>query len=333
MQWKANLREVDFMSDDKKKTNEKPFGLDMGFQEAVERYTKVTKEEIQEHESKGELVYEGETQIALFKKRGIRQVFHEGEWYFSIVDTIEALTDTKRPRKYWSDLKSKLTEQEDFIELSANIGQLPMESPDGKMRETDVVNAETLFRIVQSIPSKKAEPFKKWLARVGFERIQEFQNPELAIKRAVLSYKVKGYTDEWINHRIQTIASRKELTHEWAKRGVIDKEYALLTDEISLGTFKMRTQRHKDIKGLKKHHILRDHMSPLELALTMLGETATSEIARNIDAQGFDENKDAAKSGGEIAGKTRADIERRLKRSVITKENYLPESKQGKLKK
>jgi len=318
----------------KKRTNEKPFGLNMGAQEAVERFAQITREELEESQSNAEILPEGETQLVLFRGKGLRKAFYEDEWYFSVVDVIEVLTDTKRPRKYWSDLKKQLTEQEDFFELSEKIGQLPMESPDGKMRITDVADTETLFRIVQSIPSKKAEPFKKWLARVGYERIQEIQNPEIAIKRAMLTYKAKGYEDDWVVARIQTIASRKELTHEWAKRGVQEgREYALLTDAISIGTFGIKTQDHKDHKELKKHHGLRDHMSPLELALIMLGETTTSEIARNIDAQGFEENKDAARSGSEVAGKTRKDIENRLGKPVVSKDNYLPESKQKKLRK
>ena len=321
------------MTDKKKKTNEKSFGLNMDVKEAIERFSKVTKEEVQEAESKAEIVYEGETQIALFRKKEIRQVFHEEEWYFSIVDAIEALTDTKRPRKYWSDLKKKLTEKEDFLELSEKIGQLPMESADGKSYMTDVVDTETLFRIVQSIPSKKAETFKRWLARVGYERIQEIQNPEIAIKRAMLTYKAKGYEDEWVVARIQTIASRKEITSEWSKRGVTEGwQYALLTDAISLGTFNLRTKQHMDIKGLKKHHNLRDHMSPLELALTMLGETTTAELTRNLNARGFKESEQAAQAGGEVAGKTRKDIENRIGKPIVSKENYLPESKQRKLK-
>lgn len=210
------------MSKDDKKNNGESLEGNMGFNEALERYSKVTKEEVQERESKGELVYEGETQIALFRKKEIRQVFHEGEWYFSIVDAIEALTGSNRPRQYWTDLKRKLTNQEDFDELYDKIVHLPMESPDGKMRQTDAVDTETLFRIVQSIPSKKAEPFKKWLAKVGFERIQEIQNPEIAVKRAVLTYKAKGYPDDWISQRIQTMAAGRNLRTN-GRRGALKR--------------------------------------------------------------------------------------------------------------
>lgn len=321
------------MSDDKKQGYEKPLKLDMDMDEAMKKFVKVTKEEVENQQPKGELTHEGEAQLVLFRGSEIRQVLHENEWYFSIINVIEALTGTDRPRKYWSDLKKKLVEKEDFTELSEKIGQLPMLSTDGKMRNTDVVNTETLFRIVQSIPSKKAEPFKKWLAKVGYERIQEFQDPEIAIKRAILTYKVKGHPDEWINARIQTIVSRKELTHEWSKRGINEGiEYALLTDAISQGTFDLKTKQHKGFKGLKSHHNLRDHMSPLELALTMLGETTTAEFAREKDARGFAENEEAASLGGKVAGGARKNIEQKLGKSVISNKNFLPKSKQNKLR-
>ncbi|KIE44161.1 phage antirepressor protein [Geobacter soli] len=278
---------------------------------------------------------EGDSQLILFKGKQIRQVFHDDEWFFSIVDVIEAITGTERPRQYWNDLKKQLTEKEGFSELSDFIVQLKMPSSDGKKYNTDAVNTETLFRIVQSIPSPKAEPFKKWLAKVAYERIQEFQNPEIAIKRALLIYKVKGYSDEWINARIQTIVSRKELTREWAKRGIKEgMEYAILTDIISKGTFGLGIQEHKKLKGLNlRTHNLRDHMSPLELALTMLGETTTAELARNTDAQGFKDNEYAATTGGKIAGDTRKSIEKKLGKPVVTRQNFLnsSEEKQEKL--
>ena len=279
-----------------------------------------------------DLLHEGETQLALFKNKEIRQVFHNGEWYFSIIDVVEAVTGSDRPRKYWNDLKIQLVENEGFSELSDNIGQLKMKSSDGKNYLTDAVNVETVFRIVQSIPSKNAEPFKKWLAKVGYERIQEIQNPEIAIKRAMLTYKTKGRDDAWINQRVKTIISRKELTDEWSQRGINKgKEYAILSDTISKETFEKKVQEHKDLKGLKKHHSLRDHMSPLELALTMLGETATAELAKNQDAQGFYQNKDVAKAGGKIAGGARKNIESKIKKPVVTKNNFLPGAKQTKL--
>ena len=281
---------------------------------------------------KKDLLREGESQIALFRKKEIRQVFHKNEWYFSIVDVIEAIVGTDRPSKYWGDLKKQLSDKEGFSELSGKIGKLPMPSADGKYRQTDAVNTETLFRIVQSVPSPKAEPFKKWLAKVGYERIQEIHDPEIAIKRAMLTYKAKGYTDEWVNARIQTIVSRKQLTKLWKKSGVEKGfQYALLTDAISLGTFNLRTKQHKQVKSLKNRHSLRDHMTPLELALTMLGETATAEVAKNTEAHGFEGHNQAARVGGEVAGEARHNIEARLGKSVVSEENYLagPPKQQG----
>jgi len=266
---------------------------------------------------------EEEVQLVLFKGKEIRQKFHNNEWFFSVIDAIAAISESDQPSRYWNELKAQLTKKEGFLELFANIEKLKMPSADGKSRETDAVNTETLFRIIQSIPSKKAEPFKKWLAKVGYERIQEFQDPEIAIKRAMLTYKVKGYPDEWVNARIQTILSRKEITSEWSKRGIEGMKYALLTDSISLGTFGIKTQYHRNFKGLKKHHNLRDHMSPLELALTMLGETTTVEIAKSTNAQGFKENDEAAKAGGQIAGNTRKNIEKQIGKKVVTNSNFL----------
>ncbi len=215
------------MSKDEKKTRKNPVEMDRDLGKAVDSYVRATKAEVEDQPVQEELMlHEGDSQLAMFRGKEIRQVFHDNEWCFSIVDVIQAITESERPRRYWSDLKKKLTEQEDFNELSEKIGQLKMPSVDGKMRETDVVNTETLFRIVQSIPSKKAEPFKKWLAKVGYERIQEIQDPEIAIKRAMFTYKAKGYTDEWVSARLQTIISRKEVTREWQKRGIVEgKEY------------------------------------------------------------------------------------------------------------
>lgn len=304
---------------------EKPVNLDMGTKEAIQRFANVTKEEIKEQDQNQDVIQEGETQLVLFRGKEIRQVLHDDEWYFSVVDVIEVLTGSDRPRKYWNDLKRQLVENEDFSELSEKIGQLPMLASDGKMRQTDAANTETIFRIVQSISSPKAEPFKKWLARVGYERIQEIQDPEIAIKRAMLTYKAKGYTDEWVSRRLQTITSRKELTREWNKRGVEEGiQFAILSNTISKGTFNLQVDQHKAKKGLKKSHNLRDHMSPLELALTMLGETTTAEMAKTQNAQGFHENQTAAKAGGEVAGSARKNIEQRIGKPVVTKDNFLP---------
>lgn len=305
-------------------------GIDMDLEKAIDQFAEITKEEAEAQSQQGELLAEGEAQMALFRGKEIRQVFHGGEWFFSIIDVVAAVTGSDQPSRYWNELKAQLTEKEDFSELFGNIEKLKMPSADGKRRNTDAVNTETLFRIVQSIPSKKAEPFKKWLAKTGYERIQEIQNPEIAIKRAILTYKAKGYPDEWINARLQTIVSRKVLTKEWQERGIEGREFAFLTDVISKGTFGLKTKEHKEAKGLKNHN-LRDHMSPLELALTMLGETTTAELAKTTDAQGYRENEHAAHSGGKIAGDARKNIERKLGKKVVTKENYLPTNKQRKL--
>ena len=270
------------------------------------------------------------TKIAVFKKKGIRRTIHDNEWWFSINDVIEALTGTDRPRKYWNDLKKKLTD-EGYFELSEKIGQLKLEAADGKKYLTDCANTETLFRIIQSIPSPKAEPFKRWLARVGYERIQEIEDPELATKRTRALYKAKGYSDAWIERRMRGIAIREELTDEWKNRGVDEsKEYAILTAEISDATFGMKPSEYKNFKGLKREN-LRDHMNDLELIFSMLGEAATTEIARNRDAQGFDENKSAARSGGAVAGRARKDLEKESGKKVVSKENYLKTPQDKKL--
>ncbi len=268
------------------------------------------------------------TKIAIFRKREIRKIIHKDEWWFSVIDIVEALTGTNRGRKYWSDLKKKLIE-EGYSEVSEKIGQLKMIAPDGKLRLTDCANTETMFRIVQSIPSPKAEPFKRWLARVGYERIQEIENPELATKRARALYKAKGYSDEWIEKRMRGIAIREELTGQWQKRGIEEqKEYEILTAEISKATFDMTPSAYKKYKGLKREN-LRDHMTDLELIFSMLGEASTKEIAINKDAQGFKDNKQAAFEGGAVAGNARKELEQKSGKKVISKENYrkLPQDK------
>ena len=274
--------------------------------------------------TKGEIIpFDGEMGISEFKDKAIRKIFQNGEWFFSISDVVGAIVETDRPSKYWSDVKRKLA-KEGFDQLSEKIGQLKMTSEDGKERLTDAANAETLFRVIQSIGSPRAEPFKKWLAKVAFERIQEFQNPELAIQRAILNYQIQGHSDEWIKARIRTHLSRKELTSEWASRGVKGTEYGILTNVISQETFNLGIQNHKDIKGLANRHNLRDHMTDMELVLTMLGETSTAELARARDAQGFAENKDTAHAGGKIAGDARKNFERQLGESVVSRSNFLP---------
>ncbi|MBI4096432.1 MAG: Bro-N domain-containing protein [Candidatus Levybacteria bacterium] len=219
------------------------------------------------------------TKIAVFQKKEIRKIIHKNEWWFSIIDIIEALTGTKRPRKYWNDLKKKLI-KEGYSEVSENIGQLKITAPDGKKRETDCANTETVFRIIQTIPSSKAEPFKRWLAKVGYERVQEIEDPELATKRTKMLYKLKGYSENWIEKRIRGIAIREELTDEWQKRGVKEqKEYEILTAEISKATFGVTPSEYKKLKGLKRQN-LRDHMNDLELIFNMLGERVTTEISQ-----------------------------------------------------
>ncbi len=261
--------------------------------------------------------------LVVFEDKKIRRIFHNDEWYFSIIDIIEVLTKSPNPRRYWSDLKMQLTETEGFVQLYGKIVRLKLLASDGKMRETDTANTETVFRIIQSIPSPKAEPFKRWLARVGYERIQEIEDPELATKRTRAIYKAKGYSDGWIEKRMRGIAIREELTDEWDNRGVrIQREYAILTAEISKATFGMTPSEYKEHKGLQKEN-LRDHMTGLELIFSMLGEAATKEIAVSQNAQGFDENKIAAKTGGKIAGDARLQLEQESGKPIISKENYL----------
>ena len=271
------------------------------------------------------VVTEGQLQIAEFKGREIRKVLHDDEWYFSVVDVVEALTDSPRPSQYWSTLKKKLIEEGSGDELFHNMEQLKMPGADGKDRLTDAANTETILRIIQSIPSKKAETFKRWLARVGYERILEYQNPEIAIKRAVLDYKIQGYDDEWIDARVRSIFVRNELVSEWARRGVRDgEEYAALTNVIQAATFGLGVRDHKNLKTLKKHHNLRDHMTDMELIFTMLGEKSTKDIAIATDARGFTPNKGAATQGGKIAGDARQALEVQTGKRVVSKKNFLP---------
>ena len=266
--------------------------------------------------------------LVVFQGKKIRRTWFNDEWWFSVVDIVEALTESGRARKYWSDLKTRLSE--DGFELSAKIGQLKLLSADGKSYLTDCVNTKSAFRIIQSIPSKKAEPFKQWLAQVGYDRVQEIENPELAQKRMKEIYKTKGYSDDWIEKRVRGIAIRDELTDEWKKRGVLEeRNYAILTAEISKATFGMTPSEYKEFKGLKKEN-LRDHMNDLEIIFTMLGERVSTEITRKEDAQGYVEVEDAAKRGGRVAGNARKDTEKELGRPITSKENYLSETEKKK---
>lgn len=261
--------------------------------------------------------------IAVFEDKKIRRILRNGEWFFSVIDIIRVLTESSDPNRYWPELKKKLIKDEGFIQLLDKIEQLKLESSDGKKYLTDTANTETVFRIIQSIPSPKAEPFKRWLAKVGYERVQEIEDPELATKRTRSIYKAKGYSDEWIEKRMRGIAIREELTDEWDKRGIkLQREYAILTAEISKATFGMTPAEYKDHKGLEREN-LRDHMTDLELIFSMLGEAATKEIAVNQNAQGLDENKTAARTGGRIAGDARRQLEQESGKPVISKENFL----------
>ena len=256
-----------------------------------------------------------------FEKKIIRTAWNEQEeeWYFSIVDVVGVLTETERPRKYWSDLKKKL--QQEGCEVSEKIGHLKMLSADGKMRLTDVANTEQLLRIIQSVPSKKAEPFKQWLAEVGRERIEEVIDPELTIDRALETYLKKGYSNEWINQRLQSIQVRKELTDEWENKGVKKGiEFAILTDEITKAWSEMTTRGYKTLKGLKKEN-LRDNMTTTEIILNMLAETATKEISKQENPNTFDENKKIAQRGGKIAGNARKELEKEIGHTVISDKN------------
>lgn len=272
------------------------------------------------------VVAEGQLEIVDFKGKDVRKVFHDDEWHFSVVDVIGAVAETDSPSRYWNDLKVKLVAEETGDELYDKIVKLKMPSQDGKDRPTDAANTETVFRIIQSIPSKKAEAFKRWLAKVGYERILEFQNPDIAIKRAVLDYKIKGYADEWIEARVRSILVRNELTSEWGRRGVSERqEYAVLTNVIHEETFGLGVNPHKNHKGLKKTHSLRDHMTDLELLFTALGEKSTANIAVATDAQGFQANKTAAMEGGKVAGGARRNLEQKTNKRVVSTNNHLPD--------
>ena len=270
--------------------------------------------------------------MALFEGRKIRRMIHNNEWWFSVVDVIEALTDSLKPRVYWSAMKTRV-KSEDKIELSTICRQLKLQSPDGKFYETDCANTEGIFRIIQSVPSPKAEPLKRWLAKVGYERVQEIEDPELATKRTRMLYKLKGYPDSWIEKRMRGIAIREELTDEWNKRGAKEKrEYEILTAEISKATFGITPSQYKKHKNLKREN-LRDHMDDFELIFTMLGERSTTEIHRVEDSKGLPKLKSDAKAGGDIAGGARKKLEKRLGRSVVSKNNFKKINRRKRLKK
>ena len=269
--------------------------------------------------------------IIVFETASIRRTLHNGEWYFSVEDVITALTDSADPKQYIKKMRTR----DDA--LNSNWGTictpLPMTAADGKQRKVQTATAEGIFRIIQSIPSPKAEPFKRWLAKVGYERVQEIEDPELATQRTRALYKAKGYSDAWIEKRMRGIAVREELTEEWQQRSVGgEKEYAILTAEISKATFGLTPSEYKDHKGLTREN-LRDNMTDLELIFSMLGEASTTEIARSQDAQGFTENKQAATAGGKIAGDARKKLEIESGRKVVTRDNHLQITRPKQLKK
>jgi DNA-damage-inducible protein D len=277
-----------------------------------------------------ELPVNSHGKIIVFGAKQIRRTWHEDQWYFSVVDIIAAVTDSDNPRNYWNMMKSRELRQSQ-VQLSTFCVQLKLTSADSKAYQTDCVNTEAAFRILQSIPSPKAEPFKRWLAQVGYERVQEIENPELAQQRMRELYSQKGYPDDWIEKRVRGIAVRDELTGEWKKRGIQDqKDFAILTGEISKATFGLTPADYKKLKGLKREN-LRDHMTDLELIFTMLGEAATTEIARNTDARGLGKNKQAAHDGGTVAGNARRQLEVKSGRKVITRDNYLIDKPRRKL--
>ena len=263
--------------------------------------------------------------IAIFRGKTIRKTIFNKEWYFSVVDVCGALTDSFDPGAYWRKLKQRLNEE--GSEVVTFCHGLKLVANDGKKYETDCANTEGLLRIIQTIPSPKVEPLKRWLAKVGYERIQEVEDPELATKRAKLLYELKGYPKDWIDKRLRGIAIREKLTDEWQKRGAgKERDYEILTAEISQATFGLKPSEHKKLKGLKREN-LRDHMSDIEIVLTMLGESTTTEIHRSKNTIGVPLLKEDARVGGQIAGSARKQIERKLGKPVVTGKNYLGQSR------
>lgn len=267
-----------------------------------------------------------ENSIILFNQKEVRRHFDDEKelWFFSVVDVVEVLTDSPRPRKYWNALKTKL--KEEGSQLSQKMGQLKMKSSDGKLYETDVLDTENILRLIQSIPSPKSEPFKLWLARVGYERIEETENPELAQERMKQLYEAKGYPQDWIDKRLRGIAIRQNLTDEWQDRGITEqRDYAILTAEISKATFGTTPSEYKKLKNIpdKSKANLRDNMTDLELIFTMLGEKVTTEISKTEKPKDMPSNKKVAKRGGKVAGNARKETEKELGRSVISEQNFL----------
>ena len=267
------------------------------------------------------------TKLAIFQQKKIRRTIHNNEWWFSVVDICGVLTESKDPGAYWRKLKQRLNEENS--EVVTNCHGLKLTASDGKKYNTDCANTEGIFRIIQSIPSPKAEPFKRWLAKVGYERVQEIENPELAQERMKEIYEQKGYPKDWIDKRLRGIAIRQNLTDEWKERGIKEQsDFAILTAEISKATFGMTPSEYRDFKNLprKSKSNLRDHMDDLELIFTMLGERVTTEISQQEKPETFDKNKNVANRGGNVAGTARKETEKELGRSVSSKKNYLPKN-------
>ncbi len=266
-----------------------------------------------------------ENKLVLFQSKEIRRLWLEDEWFFSVIDVVAALTDSVNPRDYWYKMKIRVKGEEGF-EPSTVCRQLKMQAPDGKKRLTDCANSEGVLRIIQSIPSPKAEPFKRWLAKVGQERIDEIENPELAQERMKEIYEQKGYPSDWIDKRLRGMAIRQNLTDEWKERGIQEhRDFAILTAEISKATFGVTPSEYKKLKGLpeKSKANLRDHMDDLELIFTMLGERMTTEISKEEQPDSFDENRYIAKRGGKVSGNARKEAEKELGRSVVSQDNFL----------
>jgi len=264
---------------------------------------------------------ENKTHIAIFSGKKIRRNLVDDKWFFSVVDIVGVLTESDDPRNYWKVLKSRLVDEGSEVVTFCN--QLKLIAEDGKLRETDVADTEGIFRIIQSVPSKKAEPFKRWLAKVGYERIQEIENPELAQERMKKLYELKGYSKEWVDKRLRGIAVRQDLTDEWKNRGIEEeKDFAILTAEISKATFGMSPNEYKKFKGLKREN-LRDHMTDLELIFSMLGEASTTEIERVQSPNTFDEHLEVSNKGGNIAKIARIKLEQETGQPVVSEENYL----------
>jgi DNA-damage-inducible protein D len=269
-----------------------------------------------------------QNKLSFFEGKTIRKIWDDEQWYFSIIDIVEVLSESPTPRKYWDKIKRKLKE-EGVSETSPIWRQFKLEASDGKQRLTDCANTEGVLRIIMSVPSPNAEPLKQWMAQVSHQNIQETENPELGIERMRELYKAKGYTDEWIERRMQSIETRKQLTEEWKKRGVEEgQEFSILTATIAKGTFGLNPSEHSKLKGLERQN-LRDHMTPLELIFTALGEELTRDEAVRSDAKGFNENHEAAQKGGSIAGDARLRVEERTGKKIVSNENFLKSLKSG----